>query len=54
MTLKHSPLGTLLPFLPGGMNDINVGFVALALNVIVTAAVSAATKPAAAAKPSPA
>jgi solute:Na+ symporter, SSS family len=54
VTLKHSPLGTLLPFLPGGMNDINVGFVALALNGIVTAAVSAATKPAAAAKPKPA
>jgi hypothetical protein len=30
------------------MNDINVGFVALALNVIVTAAVSAVTQPTAA------
>jgi len=54
VTMKHSPLGTLLPFLPSGMNDINVGFVALALNVIVTAGVSAATRPAAAAKPRPA
>jgi solute:Na+ symporter, SSS family len=54
VTLKHSPLGTLLPFLPSDMNDINVGFVALGLNVLVTAGVSAATKPAAAASPRPA
>ena len=44
VTLTHSTINTLMPFLPSRMNDINVGFVALALNVIVTAAVSAATR----------
>ena len=48
VTLTHSTITSLLPFLPRHMNDINVGFVALALNVIVTAAVSMATRPAAA------
>jgi SSS family solute:Na+ symporter len=48
ITLSHSAIKTLLPFLPKEMNDINVGFVALALNVIVTAAVSAVTQPTAA------
>jgi SSS family solute:Na+ symporter len=40
-----------MPFLPVEWNDINVGFVALALNVIVTAVVSLATRPAAATAP---
>jgi len=48
ITLSHSAIKTLLPFLPQEMNDINVGFAALALNVIVTAAVSAVTQPTAA------
>jgi SSS family solute:Na+ symporter len=48
MSLTHSTIGSLLPFLPVGLNDINVGFVALALNVVATAAVSLATRPAAA------
>jgi SSS family solute:Na+ symporter len=49
ITLSHSAIKTLLPFLPQEMNDINVGFVALALNVVVTAVVSAVTQPTAAA-----
>jgi solute:Na+ symporter, SSS family len=48
ITLTHSTINSLAPFLPIEMNDINVGFVALALNVVVTAAVSLATRPAAA------
>ncbi|WP_158816758.1 sodium:solute symporter [Methylocapsa sp. S129] len=48
ITLTHSTIVGLLPFLPLGVNDIHIGFIALALNVIVTAAVSAATGPAAA------
>jgi SSS family solute:Na+ symporter len=48
IALTHSTIGSLLPFLPVEMNDINVGFVALALNVVATAAVSMATRPAAA------
>jgi solute:Na+ symporter, SSS family len=48
ISLTHSTIGSLLPFLPPEMNDIHVGFVALALNALVTAAVSMATRPAAA------
>jgi solute:Na+ symporter, SSS family len=48
ITLTHSTINSLAPFLPIEMNDINVGFVALALNVVVTAAVSLATRSAAA------
>ena len=51
MALTHSTIKTLMPFLPSEMNDINVGSVALALNIIVTIAVSAATRPAAAPAP---
>jgi SSS family solute:Na+ symporter len=49
ITLTHSTIGALLPFLPKYMNDINVGFVALTLNIIVTVVVSLATRPAASA-----
>ena len=48
ITLTHSTIKSLLPFVPIEMNDINVGFVALLLNVIVTTGVSMATRPAAA------
>jgi SSS family solute:Na+ symporter len=51
VSLTHSTFNSLLPFLPSRMNDINVGFVALAANAIVTAAVSAATRPAPATAP---
>jgi SSS family solute:Na+ symporter len=47
ITLSHSTFRSLLPFLPIEMNDINVGFVAFLLNVIVTAGVSMATRSAA-------
>jgi SSS family solute:Na+ symporter len=52
VSITHSTIGTLLPFLPNAMNDINVGFVALILNVIAAGIVSALTQPAAVAKPS--
>lgn len=45
ITLTHTTIAKLLPFLPESMHDINVGFVALILNVIVTFVVSAATQP---------
>jgi SSS family solute:Na+ symporter len=51
ITLTHSTMKSLMPFLPVEMNDINVGFVALTLNVIVTAVVSASTRPAVAPAP---
>jgi solute:Na+ symporter, SSS family len=35
----------LLPFLPDALKDVNIGFVALTLNVIVFAIVSALTQP---------
>jgi solute:Na+ symporter, SSS family len=46
VTLTHSTIGTLAPFLPPVMNDINVGFVALILNIVVAGVVSVATRPA--------
>jgi solute:Na+ symporter, SSS family len=48
INLSHSTIKSLLPFLPIEMNDINVGFVALLLNLIVTAGASIATRSAAA------
>jgi solute:Na+ symporter, SSS family len=44
--LTHSTIKSLAPILPEALNDINVGFLALALNVIVTVLVSVATRPA--------
>jgi SSS family solute:Na+ symporter len=44
ITLTHSSFVSLLPFLPAQANDVNVGFAALALNVLATAAVSLATR----------
>jgi solute:Na+ symporter, SSS family len=46
VTLTHSTIGTLAPFLPSSFNDINVGFVALILNAFVAGVVSVATRPA--------
>ena len=37
----------LLPFLPARIDDINIGFAALIVNVVVSAVVSLATRPAA-------
>ena len=36
----------MLPFLPSGVGDVNVGFAALVLNVVAAALVSLATRPA--------
>lgn len=47
ISLTHSTIGDILPFLPDRLKDINVGFAALILNVIVTFVVSALTRPAA-------
>jgi solute:Na+ symporter, SSS family len=53
VTLTKSTFVTLLPFLPAKATEINVGFVALILNVIASATVSLATPPAAAPVVSP-
>jgi SSS family solute:Na+ symporter len=44
-TLMHASAGQLLPFLPDVLKDVNIGFLALTLNVVVFAAVSALTQP---------
>jgi solute:Na+ symporter, SSS family len=50
VTLSHSTIGTLAPFLPARFNDINVGFVALILNAAAAGIVSLATRSATAPK----
>jgi solute:Na+ symporter, SSS family len=42
--LTHATIGSLLPWLPQGLQDFNVGIIALAANVAVMAIVSAATR----------
>ncbi|RDK03297.1 sodium:solute symporter family protein [Paraburkholderia lacunae] len=44
-TTMHLSVAQLMPFLPDALKDVNVGFLALAVNVIVFAAVSAMTQP---------
>src|SRR3984957_11237330 len=44
VSLTHSTIGSLLPWLPQALKDFNVGIVALIVNVVVLAIVSAATK----------
>ncbi|HEY3598545.1 MAG TPA: sodium:solute symporter [Paraburkholderia sp.] len=44
-TIMHVSVGQLLPFLPDTLKDVNIGFVALTLNVVVFAVVSAITRP---------
>ncbi|HEY1995824.1 sodium:solute symporter [Paraburkholderia sp.] len=44
-TLLHIGVGQLFPFLPDSAKDVNIGFVALALNILVFVAVSAVTQP---------
>ncbi len=44
ITLTNSTIGGLFPFLPDPLKDLNVGLVALVLNVVVTAVVSALTR----------
>jgi SSS family solute:Na+ symporter len=41
-SLTHSTIATLFPALPRGIQELNVGLIALAVNVIVLAALSAA------------
>lgn len=50
-TLMHLSIGQMMPFLPDAMKDINIGFLALAVNVVVFVLVSAATQPRAAPQP---
>ena len=47
VTLTHSTFVSLLPFLPEKAAEVNVGFAALILNVLASAVVSLATRPAA-------
>ena len=47
-TLTHASIGQWFPFLPDKLKDVNIGLVALALNVVVLVAVSAVTHPRAA------
>jgi SSS family solute:Na+ symporter len=49
LTLTGATVGTLFPFLPLALRDLNVGIVALVLNVVALALVSAATRGTAAA-----
>ena len=44
-TTMHVSLGQLMPFLPDVLKDVNIGFVALAVNIVVLAIVSAVTQP---------
>jgi solute:Na+ symporter, SSS family len=44
-TLMHVSVGQLFPFLPDAAKDVNIGFMALALNIIVFVVVSAVTQP---------
>jgi SSS family solute:Na+ symporter len=45
ITLSKSTLGGLFPFLPDTLQDLNVGMVALLVNIAITAVVSAVTQP---------
>jgi SSS family solute:Na+ symporter len=44
ISLTHSTIATLFPWLPEVLRDLNVGIVALVLNVVVTLVVGAATR----------
>ncbi|HUB16979.1 MAG TPA: sodium:solute symporter [Acetobacteraceae bacterium] len=44
--LTHSTMATLFPSLPEAVRDLNVGIVALGLNIVATALVAAVTSPA--------
>ncbi|MBU6489202.1 MAG: sodium:solute symporter [Burkholderiales bacterium] len=47
-TLTHASIGQWFPSLPDKLKDLNIGLVALALNIVVLVIVSAATQPRAA------
>jgi SSS family solute:Na+ symporter len=44
ITISKSTIGTLFPSLPQGIQDINVGIIALILNLVAMTIVSLATK----------
>ncbi len=44
LTLSHASIGSLMPFLPQQVQDLNVGIIALGVNIIVLAVVSLATR----------
>jgi SSS family solute:Na+ symporter len=44
-TTMHLSIGQMFPFLPDAAKDVNIGFLALALNVIVFVVISAITQP---------
>ena len=44
VSLTHTTIGTLFPSLPAGIKELNVGSVALAVNIVVLIALSAGTK----------
>ena len=44
LTFSHASVGSLMPFLPPGIQDFNVGIIALIANVVVLLVVSAATR----------
>ena len=44
-TTMHLSIGQMFPFLPDAAKDVNIGFLALALNIIVFVVVSAITQP---------
>ena len=44
VSLTHTTIGTLFPALPVEIKELNVGIVALAVNVVVLVAVSAAVR----------
>jgi SSS family solute:Na+ symporter len=44
VSLTHTTVGSLLPWLPQALKDFNVGIIALIVNVVVLAIVSAATR----------
>jgi SSS family solute:Na+ symporter len=48
VSLTHTTIGTLFPSLPAEIKELNVGIVALAVNIVVLIAFSAGTKLAAA------
>jgi SSS family solute:Na+ symporter len=51
-TSLHLSVAQLFPFLSDSLKDVNIGFLALAVNVIVFAIVSAVTQPHASTEPS--
>jgi SSS family solute:Na+ symporter len=44
ISLTHTTIGTLFPVLPVEIKELNVGIIALAVNIVVLAAVSAAAR----------